>query len=325
MAGDLELEDWGRHLRADYRHDTLESKNSLLTHPYNIGGRKAVHPETRNEFDEDGFMKYALSRPYIGDNAEFKARLAGRVEFRLPTKTAVFDGTAPELFDGGNVVVGLVMDAGKYLTDYLGSQNAISFGMCIDPAKSSIHPRDRPVFYEPANKNVYIQLAQFGFDPDVIQGIWIVNVMGGSLVQSVWMMGPKWGSQRIDPVKRKNLGQIPAGIPAHEPEALRGIDLVQLGLKPINVETPDKAGYYTSINNASDAGGAGADFYKMGKTLGDTMIVASAMQTYKLYLPDRVVEYKNPYYGGDSPAGTGMQTDVWKNHFNTNNPYPYAT
>lgn len=324
-TGDLELDDWGRHLRADYRHDTLESRNNLLNIPYNRGRRDAVHPDTGNEFDEDGFMEYAMNRPYIAGNAEFKARIAGRVEFKLPMKNAVFDGTAPQVFDGGNIVVGLVMDAGKYLTDYLGSQNAISFGMCIDPAKSSIGPKDRPVFFEPTNKKVYIQLAQFGFDPAVIQGIWIVNVMGGSLVQSVWMMGPDHGNQRIDPVKRRKLNPIPPGVPPHEEAALGGIDTAQLGLKRINFETPETAGYYTSINNASDAGGVGADFYKMGKTLGDTMIVASAMPKYKLYLPGGVVEKDNPYYGINQPTGIGMETGVWKNHFNTNNPYPYTT
>ena len=318
--GDLTLDDWGRHLRADYRHDGLNP-----TIPYNIGRDTPAAKQQRErnpEFDEDTFFRYALDLDYIGDNAEFKARLAGRTEFRLATKNALFDGTAPSLFDAGNLFVGLVMDAGKYVTNYLGAQNAISFGMCIDPAGSSIGKNDKPVYFEPANKKVYIQLRQFGFDHKIIQGIWIVNVMGGSLVQSVWIMGDR---QRIDPVNRRKLGKVPDDIPLHDQRALDGIALETLGSKPINVTNPERAGYYTSINNATDAGGAGADFYKMGKTLGDTMIVASAMRTFKLFNDDGtvVVPVNNPYYGVGNPTGQGMQTGVWKNHFNANNDYPY--
>lgn len=335
--GDLKPEDWGRHLRADYRHDGLEPLNV----PYNIGRNrpeaKQQVPPRFPEFDEDAFMEYALNQGYVTRVPAFKARMASRLEFKLPSKNAEFDGSAPKIFDAGNAAIGLVMDAGKNVTEYLGVQNVISFGMCIDPAGSSIAQNQRPVFYDPANKKVYIQLRQFGFDPDVIQGVWIVNVMGGSLVQSVWMMGPQWQNQRIDPVKRKKYGPPPAGVPLHTEAALGGIPLAELGLKPINVTDPEKAGYYTSINNATDAGGAGSDFYKMGKTLGDTMIVASAMPKFKLYdsagnlvafrdaAGNTTYDYPNPYYGVGKAVGTGdAQKDVWKNHFNVNNSYPYT-
>lgn len=313
--GDLGLSDWGRHLRADYRHDKLNPRT-----PYNIGGTAASYPTGGEASAEDAFAKYALNLPYISVNSMFKARLAGRVEFTLAEKTATYDGTAPQLFDGGNEVVGVVMDAGKYVTDYLGSQNAISFGMCIDPAGSSIKPSDRPVYYDPREKRVYIQLVQFGFDPTIIQGIWIIDSGGSSLVKSIWVMG---NGELVDPVRRRPIGRL-AG-PAHELASIEGVDVSQLGGKPINQTEPDVAGFYTSIANATDAGGARADYYKIGKTLGDTMIIASAMPKFKRYEGAELVETRpNPYYGVDKGIGRGFgQTDVWKNHFNQNNDYPY--
>lgn len=312
--GDLDLADWGRHLRADYRHDGLNPAT-----PYNIGGVGATYPIGGATSAEDAFMKYALNLPYIQINSTFKARLAGRVEFTLAEKTATYDGTAPQLFDGGNEVVGVVMDAGKYVTDYLGSQNTISFGMCIDPAGSSIRPSDRPVYYDPREKRVYIQLAQFGFDPAVIQGIWIIDSGGSSLVRSMWVMG---NGEVFDPVLRRLVGRI-AGA-AHELASIARIDVSQLGGKPINQTEPDVAGFYTSIANATDVGGARADYYKIGKTLGDTMIIASAMPQFKLHIGGQVFTTPNPYYGAGKGIGRGFaQTDVWKNHFNQNNDYPH--
>jgi hypothetical protein len=314
--GDLDLVDWGRHLRADYRHDGLNP-----TTPYNIGGVGATYPIGGAASAEDAFMKYALNLPYISVNSMFKARLAGRVEFTLAEKTATYDGTAPQLFDAGNDVIGVVMDAGKYLTDYLRAQNAISFGMCIDPAGSSIKPPSRPVYFDPREKRVYIQLAQFGFDPEILQGIWIVDSGGSSLVKSIWVLGD---GEMVDPVRRRKLGKVVG--PAHLPAAIANVRIEELGGKPINEVDPDVAGYYTSIANATDSRGGNADYYKMGKTLGDTMIVASAMPEFKLHIGGQVSTTPNPYYGAGAEIGRGFgQADVWKNHFNQNNEYPYDT
>jgi hypothetical protein len=309
--GDLSVDDWGRHLRADYRHDGLNPVKL-----YNVGGGGGRGAE----FAEHEFLDYAVALPYITTNATFKARYAGKIEFMLPEKTATFDGTTPRFFDAGNGMIGLVMDAGKNITEYIGAQNAISFGMCIDPAGSSIHKNDKPVFYEPprGNRKVYIELKQFGFEPSVIQGVWIADVLGGSLVKSVWVMGD---GELVDPVRRKKIGKLAAGQVAHDPAILTDAIIADLGSKPINVVNIEFAGYYTSIDKAKGADGKDPDRYKMGKTLGDTMIIASAMAQFKRFRPGtNIVEevYDNPYYGL-GPEARGE----WLNHFNRNNDYPY--
>lgn len=311
--GDLSVDDWGRHLRADYRHDKLGPATF-----YNVGG--APKAGRGREFGEYEFLDYALALPYITTNATFKARYAGQIDFMLPDKTATFDGTTPKFFDAGNGMIGLVMDAGKNITKYVGAQNAISFGMCIDPAGSSIHPKDKPVYYEPprGNRKVYIELKQFGFEPSVIRGIWIVDVLGGSMVKSIWVMGD---GELIDPVGRRKLGDLKAGQVAHDPAVLTDVIIRDLRAKPINVVDIELAGYYTSIDKAKGATGKETDRYKMGKTLGDTMIIASAMATFKRFRAGtNIVEevYDNPYYGlGPDARGE------WLNHFNRNNDYPY--
>lgn len=314
MAGELEREEWGRHLRADYRHDGLYPDV-----PYNILGDRAKDPEGR-EFSEATYRAYAFERLQSAD-PQFKARLKTRREFHVPKETDAFDGTAPTLADaGGNQSIGVVTDAGKYITGFLGAINVVTFGLCLDPACSAINVPDRPVFYEPAApaaRRVYIDLQQFGFDPAVIRGIWIAEVVGGGKhVKSVWMMGD---GKMIDPMTERKIGdwRDDPSNPALITPALVG----QLGVKTINeiAKDPDTGkmiGYYASVDGATNATGVFADRYMIGKTMGDTMIVASAMKQFKKYdAAGRQVgpAYDNPFYGirpgavwNNFPSKTGV-------------------
>ncbi len=274
----MNREEWGKHLRADYRHDGYLEPNP----PYNIGGTGAVMrlnaagTQTKEYCDQEFLDE--MGRPEFTNNAEFTRRKGGVIKFKFSEATGEFD-PFPVLHVLRNDRVGIVMDAGANITAELGAQNVITFGMCIDAASSPVSPQRKPVYYDPGegNRHVYIDLAQFGFDPNVIRGIWIADVLeNGSKVKSAWVVGPAFPPARDDeyrlwdPMRQRFV----AGVELTA-ETLRNFDTIRgivadLGAKTIN----NLAGDYAGRKAARDVN------EMIGKTLGDTMIVASAMPNF---------------------------------------------
>jgi len=183
----LTYAEWGQHLRADYRHDKLNPDP-----PYNIGGDNAVKSlgnGRTKEFCESEFFDYARVLPAIENNAEFQARMKAVVEFKIPRSTDEFK-PIPTLDIIENGRIGIVMDAGTNITRDLGAKNVITFGMCIDPASSPISRKRSPIYYEPDERHFYIDLEGFGFDKEVIRGIWIADIIDGRKVKTAWVVGP---------------------------------------------------------------------------------------------------------------------------------------
>lgn len=241
----MERFDWGKHLRADFRHD------GFIDASYNIGGAGAVL-EPGREFVESTFWEYA-QRVALA-NADTAARFRGKIHFEIPTKTESF-APLPMLTVTENASIGIVMDAGANITEELGAKNVITFGMCLDPASSPISRKSNPIFFDPSGARSFdINLAEFGFEPSVIRSIRIVDVLqNGMAVDSRWIMGN--GTE-------------------HNPMARDG------PYKVIN----KIGGDYSGRKNAEGL------YDQIGKTLGDTMIVASAMPQFE-------GPVQNPYFG----------------------------
>lgn len=248
---------WGEHLRADVHHDFPEiwSSNRAILNYYNAGETGGFR------LDEDQFWDDVMSSDAIQNNRTFQNRLMIRRSFSMPTATGTYNTTAAPLVEGGNLTIGVVTDAGKYVTDYLGARNVISFGNCIDPAPSPVGAERNPIYFEPTRKSRFtINLEEFGFSPRVIESVDILDVSAGKAVKSVWNMAD---DSQVDPV----MAQV---VRAAEP-----------GYKSVNkIE-----GYYGSIARAGDED---IQEYYIGKTLGDVMIVASTMP--------QLNGTNNPYY-----------------------------
>lgn len=285
----MNREEWGKHLRADYRHDGYLEPNP----PYNIGGTSAVMrlnaagTQTKEYCDQE-FLDQMVKQ--FTNNPEFRRREEGVIKFKFSETTGEFT-PFPTLNAIGNERVGIVMDAGANITAELGAQNVITFGMCIDAASSPVSPQRRPVYYDPGegNRHVYIDLEQFGFAPEVIRGIWIADLSeDGSRVKSAWVVGSNYSPppgadyRVIDP-----MGE-PAPIATLRAENFRdfgSIPVAGLRVKQINV----LAGAYAGRRAATTAR------EQIGKTLGDTMIVASAMPRF----PGPI---ENPFNGVNKAA-----------------------
>jgi hypothetical protein len=255
--------DMGYHLYADVLHD-FPGYNGQL---YNIGG--AINAQ----HGEDVLVSYFTSGAGLRNVDNGNSRLASRIIFTLTEKTDTYQtSSVPVLYPGGNMGVGIVQDAGHNITEELGAKNVLTFGSILDPAGKPIKREQRPIWFRPNNNRMVIPLKEFGFDPDVIQSVTVGDLTAGTVAATFNFRG----GISLDAVTRR---------PARTP--LKG--------KPINNTKVDDAGFFTSISGANiqaiEAGGNNrAYLYNIGKTLGDVMLVASAMPN--------IGGIENPYVRG---------------------------
>jgi hypothetical protein len=290
----------GYYLSADVAHDF--GADTLRETPYNHGGPDAntkVPPKGTNpKLDEDAAVEYIEEKAINGDQTEFiengQARRSKRIVFTIPTKTSTFkESSVPVLFEGGNSQIGIVQDAGKFITIDLGAKNVLTFGSILDPAGKPIDKVDNPIWYSPVpvskaeTAGITIPLQHFGFDTRMISSIQVANMRAGT-VSSAFLLQD---GRVLDAVSMKPLA------PGTKPAS-----------KPINNTKIEKAGFYTSINQANnsalnpdarDAIRNGFGYlFNVGKTLGDLALVASCMPGFR-------GGSSNVYYGiGAGPASS---------------------
>lgn len=257
----------GAHLFADINHDFPKYRGPF----YNIGGDLGYTP---SQYSEDAMVKT------IKDNAETfeipngRARLENTIVFTVPEKTATFQSwIPPKLSPIGNSKLGIVQDAGEKITNPLGAQNVLTFGSILDPAGKPIRTTDRPIWFKPTTNEGIVNLSVFGFDPNVIQGIKLKDLTAGTVKASFLL-----------PTKEIDAVSMQVGKPTKP--------------KPINQTKIELSGYFTSIAEASEV--SDVKFY-IGKTLGDTMLVASCMPVLPS-LPEGA-PVSNPFHPS---SGNGM-------------------
>jgi hypothetical protein len=265
----------GYYLAADVNHDF--GKN--VPTQYNFGAEQAAvkappPPDGRKSLEEDDAVAYIENHDLKdSDGKEFvelgKERRNKRIVFTLPTQTSAFQSSAiPTLYPGGNDKIGIVQDAGKFITPFLGAKNVLTFGSILDPAGKPIDPKDDPIWFKPnSDTGITLSLDKFGFDTNKINKIEISNLRAG-LVSSTFVMKD---SSRLDAITMKPSGTAPTGS------------------KPINNTEIEKSGFYTSIakaneiekNQAAKALGPNRRYlFNVGKTLGDLTLVASCMPKF---------------------------------------------
>lgn len=283
------------HLLSDTIHDF---KGDALI--YNINGPGAPARVGATSTSENDTLAFFLQGPGAALIKDLAARQADAVTFTVPDKTASFDNWKPPiLYPAGNDHIGIVQDAGEYITTRIGSMNVLAFGSILDPAGKPNHPAHEPIWFEPAagQNQLDIPLDLFGFDSDVIRTIRISDLTAGTVKAS---FGKPDGTT-IDAVA---MSPPRPGVEGGK-------------AKPLNNTKLEKAGFFTSIEKASNlpeqlsaAGitnpaersallGDFKKFFFIGKTLGDAMLVASAMPAFDEGTP-------NPYFNvaGSATGGT---------------------
>jgi hypothetical protein len=255
---------WAHHLRQDILHDKLVDTSYADTTASPAGAAGG----------EGGTYDFLVDLAQADPN--FRARTSKLLSFSINTGTETFQKwNPPVLYGANNASIGIVQDAGKFITKLLGAQNVITFGHILDPAGTTTDPKTDPILYiPPAGQNsVQIDLKQFGFNPAIIPSIEIQDFTPGT-VKCVWQYN---------------------GVATDAVSTLAVVKDIPLMAKRLNNPRPDDAGFFVSRNDATGEGNLrrGIDLrpYKIGKTLGDTMLVASAMPTFS----DGSV---NPFYGG---------------------------
>jgi hypothetical protein len=300
MAADPHIR--GYYLSADVAHDF--GPGVLNSTPYNHGGPNANTrlPETP-KIEEDAAVDYIEEKAKNKNGTEFiengSARRSKRIIFTIPTKTAVFNASSvPTLFEGGNNAIGIIQDAGSFITGYLGAKNVITFGSILDPAGKPISQSDAPIWYQPPDGAfAEIPLGPFGFDTTKIQGTSVLGMTAG-LVSSTFTLGD---GTVLDAVTMNRYNpQTP-------------------GRKPINTTKIESSGFYTSIAKAEEAAKNPAArevvrnnygyLFNIGKTLGDAALVASAMPSFRSN--DERQLLPNPLYGVGTPTARDRDSPGW--------------
>lgn len=279
----------GYHLLADVYHDFPQFRTAGVPY-YNIGKEDAANPYD-DKTKEDQVVNYFLNTN-VGISTGLASRKVGQLVFTIPEKTASFtDWKAPLLYDGGNNSMGIVQDAGHFITPQLGCKNVLTFGSILDPARKPI--TQAPIYFDPSQNSVDIPLNMFGFDRNAIQSLHIQDLTAGTVKAAFDL-----SSGIVDAIARQ---------PPREGEPLKS--------KPINDTKIENSGYFTSINEVgtietnllTETGTTPIDpnekvRYYIGKTLGDVTLVASAMSNFGTT--------PNPYYGIAQPGYTANGT--WK-------------
>ena len=302
MAADPHIR--GYYLSADVAHDF--GPGVLTSTPYNHGGPTAnMNLPGTPKIEEDAAVDYIEEKAKNRDGNEFIengiARRSKRIIFTIPTKTAVFSASSvPTLFEGGNDAIGIIQDAGSFITGYLGAKNVITFGSILDPAGKPISQSDAPIWYRPPDgASAEIPLGPFGFDTKKILGITVSGMTAG-LVSSTFTLGDEGNKKVYDAVTMKVYK-----------------DTVPLGKKPINNTKIESSGFYTSIAKAEGATKSKNNpveapptyLFNIGKTLGDAALVASAMPSFRSNDETRLVP--NPLYGVGTPPARDRDSIGW--------------
>jgi len=296
----------GYYLSADVAHDF--GPDVLQKSSYNYGGptANAKLPGTP-KIEEDAAVEFIEETAKTNRGNEFiengKARRSKRIIFTKPTKTAAFSvSSVPILFGGGNDKIGIVQDAGSFITGFLGAKNVITFGSILDPAGKPISKDDAPIWYRPPDGSIAtIPLGPFGFDTKKIEYITVSGLTAG-LVSSTFKLGVEGKGKTYDAVTMKEYKNT----------------ATPLGKKPINNTKIETSGFYTSIAKAESATKSTSKgieappgyLFNVGKTLGDAALVASAMPSFRSN--DETTTSANPFYGIGTAKGKGGWYD-WIN------------
>jgi hypothetical protein len=284
----------GYHLQADVKHDF-----GAGAPVYNSYGTIANTRVGAASSEEDATVNFFIdgSGGVIIEN--LAARKAGQLIFTVPEKTESFQNwKAPVLYAAGNDKIGIIQDAGEFITIRLGSKNVITFGSILDPAGKPIRNNQDPIWFEPTVNDVTIPLAPYGFDTSIIQSVRIKDLTAGT-VKASFTIG---NAQILDAVAMR----------VSQPTKP----------KPINNTDVGFAGFFTSINKAENiaeelslAGVKKADadliiknytpYFYIGKTLGDASLVASGLPSF--LGNDFKKEFTNPFNGTNGVPGR------WKN------------
>lgn len=289
----------GYYLAGDVHHDFGE-----IPVKYNYGGDGAVI----DSLDEDKVVstienaKYKNGIEFIQDGT---ARRAKRLIFTIPTKTETFkESSVPRLWAGGNQQIGIVQDAGKFITPDLGAKHVLTFGSILDPARKPVEPASKPIWFKPTDDlnsdGITIPLTPFGFADDKIEAIKVRNLRAGPVSSTFVLPGRELDAVTMRPVVE---GQA-------------------LGQKPINYTEIEVAGFYTSIEKAKDIEefflqkpadqrlASGLRYlFNVGKTLGDLTLVASCMPRFNNGTA-------NIYQGIGSPRAPDRDQPGWLNWAN---------
>jgi len=307
MAADPHIR--GYYLSADVAHDF--GNDLLEKSPYNYGGPNANTrlPDTP-KIEEDAAVKFIEVNAKNKNGTEFvengEARRSKRIIFTIPTKTATFSASSvPTLFEGGNNAIGIIQDAGSFITGYLGAKNVITFGSILDPAGKPISQSDAPIWYRPPDGAMaQIPLGPFGFDTKKIEHITVSDLTAGE-VSSTFKLGVEGKGKTYDAVTMKEFNTASL-----------------LGKKPINNTKIERSGFYTSIAKAEgatksknkDVEAPPGYLFNVGKTLGDAALVASAMPSFRSNDESQLLP--NPLYGVGTPIARDRDSVGWHNWLN---------
>jgi hypothetical protein len=193
----------------------------------------------------------------LGD--QWQARVDNRVQFTLFEETDGYQNNSANpvrLNPAGNQGIGIVQDAGKFITLDLGCKNVITFGSIIDPAPKPVAPDHRGLWFDAGPAAVHTTNAtDYGFDPVKLNRYHIRNLRSGLVSCAFEADGPH---RYYDAVQAREIGAVAEAT----------------GSKGINARG---GGFLASIAEAEAAQGAGADaiYYSIGKSSGDILLVDS--------------------------------------------------
>ena len=274
----------GFHLGSDVLHDfgALYKFKNVQYHS------DPVQPITQ---DEPIVVAY-----FSNKGEDIGNRKDASITFTVPKNTSVFGSwTPPNLTGVENGAVGIVYDAGDKITKQLGARNVITFGSVLDPSKKPVLGPDDPIWFDVGvGTSVDIPLTMFGFDHTKIRSLEITNFIGTSTCAIF-----NTSAGRFD--------AISGPTPPADPEVCTP--------KPINESRASKVGYFVSIKEAKNnvatllvkdnpEDDQRAMFYLAGKTLGDTMLVASCMPKF--------TSVPNLFHLTNAGGGAGGGGGTWK-------------
>lgn len=292
----------GYHVYGDIKHDFgTPAKPAEF---YNYNGVNAVARAGATGTSEDAVVDFFMKGAGTQFVNNLAARKAGEIVFTVPEKTANFQKWIPPLlYQGGNDKIGIIQDAGEFITQRIGAKNVITFGSILDPAGKPVAPYQDPIWYDPgADTTLVIPLEPFGFDSNIISALRITKLTAGT-VNATYIL--KDG---------KEIDAVAMNPPAPAVKDGKG--------KRINKTEVEFSGFFTSIDKVSKieeqlslAGITDKNvqkklktdnlvYFYIGKTLGDASLVASGLPDFH---KNDMVEPKipNPYYGIGNPG--------WKN------------